>query len=57
LDPELVEEMVVRHSSDIWLLAPPPPEFAERVRAEKFALLLDYLKNATPTLLLTHLAL
>jgi pilus assembly protein CpaE len=45
LDPELLQDVVIQHSSGIQLLAPPPPEFAERVRDDKFIKLLAYLQT------------
>ncbi|MFC1878948.1 response regulator [Chloroflexota bacterium] len=45
LDPALVKEVATQHSSGIHILAPPPPEFAERVRSDQFAQLLAYLQT------------
>ncbi len=43
LDLDLVNEVTAEHSSGIRLLAPSKPEYAERVNADQFAKMLDYL--------------
>ena len=44
LDPQLLEEVLVRHTSGVWLLSPPRPEQAESVKPDKLGDILDYLR-------------
>ena len=45
LDPQILEEVLVRHTSGVRLLSPPRPEQAEFVKSEQFGEILDYLRN------------
>ncbi len=45
LDPEIVEEVLIAHSTGIKLLAPTKPELAESVSGEQFHALLKYLSK------------
>ena len=45
LDPQLLEEVLVKHTSGVWLLSPPRPEQAENINATQFGEILDYLRN------------
>ena len=45
LDFQILEEVLVRHTSGVQLLSPPRPEQAEHVKAEQFGEILDYLRN------------
>jgi pilus assembly protein CpaE len=45
LDPELVEEVMIKHSSGLKILGPPRPERAELVAGPHFSQLLEYLSQ------------
>ena len=45
LDSQILEEVLVRHTSGVWLLSPPRPEQAEHIKAEQLGEILDYLRN------------
>jgi len=45
LDHQLLEEVLVRHPSGVWLLSPPRPEQAESIKGEQLGAVLDYLRN------------
>lgn len=46
LDPEIIEEVVVRHSSGVHILAAPPrPEYADDITGEQFTTVLQYLRR------------
>lgn len=45
LDPQLLEEVLVRHTSGVWLLGPPRPEQAENITGTQFGEILEYLRK------------
>jgi len=45
LDPELVESVLIGHSSGVKLLAPPRPAEAENVNGSQFSMVLTYLSE------------
>jgi pilus assembly protein CpaE len=45
LDPDIVEEVLIAHSTGIKLLAPTKPELAESVSGEEFRAVLEYLRK------------
>jgi pilus assembly protein CpaE len=45
LDPQVLEEVLVRHTSGVWLLGPPRPEQADNITGAQFGEILEYLRN------------
>jgi pilus assembly protein CpaE len=45
LDPQVLEEVLVRHTSGVWLLGPPRPEQADNITGTQFGEILEYLRN------------
>jgi pilus assembly protein CpaE len=52
LDPQLVEEVMIEHSSGIKLLAPPPMGAGDGITSVEFAKLLNYLSYLYPYVLI-----
>ena len=51
LDPELVDEVMIKHSSGLKILGPPRPERAELVAGPHFSQLLQYMSQIYPFLI------
>ncbi len=45
LDPQVLEEVLVKHTSGVWLLGPPLPHQAENITGTQFGEILEYLRN------------
>jgi pilus assembly protein CpaE len=48
LDPDIIEEVLVQHTSGIHILAPPRPEEAETINSLQFTQVLKYLSGLYP---------